>query len=284
MGEVGSLAQLHDRGRAGTAAVGGDVLLNEPVGLGVDVAGAAGEVFDQRLRHAGDLPGGVSVASARASFPVDAEGAGEVVAEDRLVEFGGGDRPGVQRGAVDGAPLAVTGGLDPIADHHVCVQVRVVRAGVVMVERGGDDAGDVELRDTSIGSPGAAAGRNDLALQEFDRFGDGEVVGVGDDRLRPGVGDSPEHAGRLREREREVVAGDRVSALALLGHLVRPVTAAEILAGDRMPGLADQQAELLLGHFATDLERAVQACDAGAHPPPRRGAFLGVVARQRRRK
>ncbi len=48
-----------------------------------------------------------------------------------------------------------------------------------MVERGGDDAGDVELRDTSIGSPGAAAGRNDLSLKEVDRFGDGGVVGVG---------------------------------------------------------------------------------------------------------
>ena len=102
-------------------AVVGDVLIDEPVGLGVDVAGAAGELLDQRLRYAGDFPCGVPVAAARASFPVDAESAGEVVAEDRLVEFGGSDSPGVQRGAVDGAPLAVAGGLDPVADHDVGV-------------------------------------------------------------------------------------------------------------------------------------------------------------------
>lgn len=173
----------------------GDVLLYEPVGLGVDVAGAAGELFDQRRRHAGDLPGGVAVASAWPSFPADAESVGEVVAEDRLVEFGGGNRPRVQRGAVDGAPLAVAGGPDPIADHHVGVQVRVVGAGVVMVEGGRDDTGDVELRDTAPGSLGAAAGSDDLPFQEVEGFRDGGVVGVRDDRLRPGIGNSPQHAG-----------------------------------------------------------------------------------------
>lgn len=147
-----------------------------------------------------------------------------------------------------------------------------------MIEGGRDDAGDVELRDTAPGSPDAAAGGDDVPFQEIDGFGDGGVVGVSDDRLRPGVGDSPQHAGRLRDREREVVACDRVSAFTLLGHLVRPVPAAEILTGDRMPGLADQQSELLLGHFVANLDVAL-GLRYQSPSTPRRGAVHGVVAR-----
>ena len=103
-----------------------DVLVDEPVGRSVDGAGTAGELLDERLRDPEDLPGGVTVSAAWAPFPVDAEHAGQVVAERRLVQFGECDDPPMQWGAVDGAPLAVAGGLDLVGDDDVGVQVRLV--------------------------------------------------------------------------------------------------------------------------------------------------------------
>ena len=257
-GEGGPLAELHDCGSTGTSTVVGDVLLDQAVGHFVDVAGAAGELLDEGLWDSGDLPGGVAVAAAGASLPVDAEGAGEVVAEDGFVKLGDGDDPGVQRVAVDGAPCAVAGGLDAVADHDVGVQVRVVCSGVVVVERCGDHAGGVELCDATFRSLAAGAGGEHFAFQEVERFCDGGVVGVGDDRLRPGVGHSPQHARRLGDRERQVVGRDRVAALALHGLLEDPVPAAEMLAGDRVLPFTDQASELVLGDLVSGLDLALQ--------------------------
>ena len=127
-----------------------------------------------------------------------------------------------------------------------------------MVERCGDQPGGVDLCHAVLGSLGSGAGGEHFAFQEVERFGDGCVVGVGDDRLRPGVRDSPQDARGLRDREREVVTSDRVTALSLHGLLEDPVPAAEMLAGDRVFPFTDQAAELVLGDLVSGLDLALQ--------------------------
>jgi hypothetical protein len=204
-----------------------------------------------------------------------------VVAEDRFVQFGHGDGPVVQRDAVEGAPLAVAHGLDLVGDDDVGVQVRVVGAGVVVVEPGRKDAGDLALHDRSTRSLGAGAGGDDLALDEVQCLLHGLVVGVSNDRLCPGIGDRPQDAGRLRDRERHVEPRHRPPALARLGLLVGAEAGAELLARDRVLSVPDESPEMLLGDLVADLEFTVEACDAGAEPVAGWGALLGVVARQR---
>lgn len=259
----------------------GDVLLDRRLGGGVDVPRTLRERGDKRVRHAGDLPGRVAVAAPGSAFPTDAERSGEVVAEDRLVQFGHGDGPVVQRGAVEGAPLAIAHRLDLVGYDDVGMQVRVVGTGVVVVERGSKDASGVELHDRSTRSLGAGAGGDDLALDEIKCLLDGAVVRVGDDRLRPRVGDRPQDAGRLRDRERHVEPGDRVPALARLGLGVGTESGAELLALDRVLAVPDKSPEVLLGNLVADLEVTIEAGDAGAEPIAGRAALLGVIARQR---
>ncbi len=79
----------------------GNVLVDEAVGLDVDVACAAGELRHQGLGDGGDRPGRVPVAAHVAGFPFDAEDAGHVVGEHGLVQFGEGDDGGVHRPAVE---------------------------------------------------------------------------------------------------------------------------------------------------------------------------------------
>jgi hypothetical protein len=204
-----------------------------------------------------------------------------VVAEDRFVQFGHGDGPVVQRGAVEGAPLAIAHRLDPVGDDDVGMQVRVVGAGVVVIERGRNDAGDLALHDRSTRAFRARPRRDNLALHEVECLGEGAMVCLGDDRLCPGVGDRPQDAGRLRNRERHVEPGHRLPRLARLGLLVGAEAGAELLAADGMLAMADQSPEVLLGDLVADLEFTVEAGDAGAEPVAERGALLGVVARQR---
>lgn len=70
-----------------------DVLIDEVVGRSVDVAGTTGELLDQRLRNAGDLPGGIAVTAARAALPTDTQRPRQVIAERRLMQFGECDNP-----------------------------------------------------------------------------------------------------------------------------------------------------------------------------------------------
>ena len=89
-----------------------------------------------------------------------------------------------------------------------------------MVERGRDHAGGVELHDRSTRSLRTRPRGDDLALDEVECLGDGLEVGVGNDRLRPGIGDRPQDAGGLRDRERHVEPGHRLPAPARVGLLV----------------------------------------------------------------
>ena len=201
------------------------------------------------------------------------------------MEFGGRDAPGVHRVAVEGAPLVVPCGEDLVADHDVGVQVRVAGTGVPVVVRRGDEPSRLDLRDGTIRGAGTHPRGGELALHEVDDVAYGRVVGVGDDRLRAGIGHRPQHAGGLGHREGVVEAGD--GRPWLLRRVVRVllvdrVGAAELVAGDRVPPVADQQRQLGLGDFGADLQAEV--LDAGAHPSAWWCPGLGVVAGQRCRQ
>ena len=80
------------------------------------------------------------------------------------------------------------------------VQLRVAGAGVLVVVRRRDDARDADLGDGAVVVGDARAGGGDLALQVVEHLGDGRVVGVDDQRLSAGVGDTPQDRDRLRAR------------------------------------------------------------------------------------
>lgn len=64
------------------------------------------------------------------------------------------------------------------------MQVRVVGAGVVVVEGCGDRTGDLDLRDRALRSLDTDPGGEDLAFEEVESVDHGGVVGFGDQRLR----------------------------------------------------------------------------------------------------
>ena len=78
-------SQLEDRRVRRLASVLSDVLGDEPVLLRVDVAGASGELRDQRFRNLSDRPRWVPVPAHLARLPGDAEGACHVVGEHGFV-------------------------------------------------------------------------------------------------------------------------------------------------------------------------------------------------------
>ena len=98
-----------------------------------------------------------------------------------------------------------------------------------MVVGGHIEAGGLDLGDGSAVRADAHSGGSELAFHEVADVSDRVVVGVGDDRLGAGIGDAPQDAGRLRDREREVETG----YCLLPRRPVDQVGAAELLAGDR---------------------------------------------------
>jgi hypothetical protein len=200
-----------------------DVLGDEPVGLGVDVTGAGGELRDQFLGHSGDRPCRVAVAAHLAGLPGDAEGAGHVVGEHGFVQFGERDDGGVHRSAVERAPLPIEDGLGLVADDDVRVEVGVAGAGVEVIERGRDQPGDIDLRNRTVPGGCTRASRCNLALHERNHLRNRAMMHLGDERLDPGVRYRPQHRGGLRDREGEVEARHRTSCApgSLLGHDLR---------------------------------------------------------------
>ena len=192
------------------------------------------------------------------------------------------------------------------------VELRVRRAGVVVIERAGDHPGDGHPRDPTAPDPGG----RDALLQHGHRVAQRRVMGLRKQRLRPGVGDAPHYAERLRRRERQIEACNRGARLlrnlfltdALDGFLplrtgqrrIQPrnprrnplprgkqprIRRPELLAGHRMHALAEQPGEVLLGHRVAVRERwtlaGVETGQARAKPRSWRTAGLGVVPGQR---
>ncbi|WP_353057972.1 hypothetical protein [Propionimicrobium sp. PCR01-08-3] len=59
-----------------------------------------------------------------------------------------------------------------------------------MIERGRHDTGDIGLHDRTLRPLRPHPGARHLPLHEIQHLGYGVVVGVGDQRLRAGVGDA----------------------------------------------------------------------------------------------
>ncbi|NYG20007.1 hypothetical protein BJY17_000754 [Agromyces hippuratus] len=220
------------------------------------------------------------VGAALSLFPLHAELAGELVSEQGLVQFGERDNRGVHRAAVDRAPLAIERSLHLVADHDVRVQVRIARPAVEVIERRCDHTGDVDLRNGPVaGCCTGACGRN-LPLEERERLRNGSVVRMHDAFLRRCIGNAPEHARRLRNREREVISGDR--ATATVSALVVRVFASERVPTDRIPAHADQELELSFGDLSALGNRAgSDPWKPGTHPSAWRRALRTVVTSQR---
>lgn len=140
------------------------------------------------------------------------------------------------------------------------VQVRVAGAGVPVVVGRGDEPGGLDMRDRTVGGAESHASGGQFALHEVDDVAYGGVVSVGDDRLGACVGHRPQHTGGLGYRERVVEPGD--SLLDLLLRVIRVllvdrVGTTELVTGDRMPTVPDQQLQLPLRHLRTRFETEV---------------------------
>ena len=78
-------AELHDGLGRRHPTVPCDVLRDELVLLQLDLAGAAGELGDQSIADADDLPLRIAVGAALAEFPLDPDVAAETVGQQRVV-------------------------------------------------------------------------------------------------------------------------------------------------------------------------------------------------------
>lgn len=294
-----------------------DVFRDEAIFLGVDLAGAGGELEHELFRHRRDRPGGVAVAAAIPRLPLHSEQSGEVVGDDRLVQFGERDGRGVHRPPIQRPPPPVQRGLHFVRHDDVRVKVRVGTTGVVVVIGGRGETEGIDLRDRStVGAGHANTGRGDFSFHEVDHLGDRRVMRFGDERLGSGVSDRPQHRRRLRQRERVIVSRDglprsasvffgldlgdrfrtrgraeiRVKSLDTLGDalgrgLVHRVGAAERVACHRVAAHPDEELELLLRYLLAGSDATfAELGEARAEPAAGRIPDLGIVASQRRRK
>ncbi len=200
-----------------------------------------------------------------------------MVGEQPVVALRHRDRGPVHRAGVQGAPPPV-GALHPVGDHDMGVQVRVVVAGVPVVERRGDHPPGLHLRHAVRADPGPGH----VPLHDREDVGDGLPV-RGVDRVAGRiVGQRPQHADRLRDREGAVEPGHRAAPVGTGGVDVRG--AAQGGAGHRVGAVGEQSRHLRRRHLRPGRQAVAvgQAGEAAAQPGARRGAGHGVVAGHRR--
>nr|WP_246425185.1 hypothetical protein [Streptomonospora nanhaiensis] len=194
------------------------------------------------------------------------------------------------------------------------MQLRITTARVVVVERGCEDAGDIDVRDRTVRPGGADAGGRNLAFEERNHLCNRLIMRIRDQRLRAPVRNTPPRRQRLRHRERQIVAGDRAAGAtlgllrldrrdllrtrhrpqlrgevsdplidALLHARVLPIRLTQRLTRDRVAAHPDQKLKLRLGHLPAlgELTTAEVRQDR-PHPKPGRCSLLRVVPLQRR--
>ena len=99
----------------------------------------------------------------------------------------------MHRSAVKRAPPTVKDGLGLVADDHVRVEVGVAGAGVEVIERSRDQAGDIDLRNRTVPGGCPRASRCNLTLHERNHLRNRPMMRLGDQSLDPGIGDRPQH-------------------------------------------------------------------------------------------
>src|SRR5699024_36206 len=102
------------------------------------------------------------------------------------------------------APLAVLGSLHFVRDHHMRVQMRVTGPGVVVIERGRDNACDVDLRNRTVRAGCTDSGGCNLPFDERNHLRNRRMMRLRYQGLCAGVSHCPEHTRRLRDRERVI--------------------------------------------------------------------------------
>ena len=167
-----------------------------------DLAAPRREQADQRFGDADDL--GCAFAD---GFPVDAEPAGELVTQMRLVEVAAGLGLPIQRAAVERAPLAVVA-TGQVRDQDMGVELRVAGPRGAVKELGGDEP----VADEVLGAVDTAPRPARLPFHPPERRVDRAVVRLAHLPRDRRVGEGPQHRHRFRGREREVEARDPVFA------------------------------------------------------------------------
>jgi hypothetical protein len=139
---------------------------DQPVQLGVDLAGALGEAVHQVLGHALEF----AVAVAVSCCPLHPKCPDELALVGGPVDGVRRQPMPVQVAAVQGCPAAVRS-FDPVGDDQVGVQQRVTFSGRPMVEADRQHSLAIHVLDTAV----AAAGPQVL-VQVADRLGDAGMV------------------------------------------------------------------------------------------------------------
>ena len=215
---------------------------DQPVQLGVDLAGALGEASDQRLRH----PLQLAVAVGVRRRPLHPERPDELALVGGPVDGVRGQPMPVQVPAVQRCPASVRP-LDPVGDDQVGVQQRIAFSGRPVVEPDRQQPLSGHVLDTAV----AAAGPQVL-VQVADRLGQPGVMG----------GQHGSAGGRVAEAVEDRDALGRPQYHVEGGHGVAAMRAAEQLAGR---GVAALEHGLEPGHRCFALQP--EAAGAGAVPP-----------------
>ena len=216
----------------------------------------------------------------------------------------------MQGARVQAAPPAVDA-LDLVRHDQVRVQLRIPGPRVEVIETRSDHASHGHTCHATVPD----AGCRDPFLEQGQHVAHGGMVGLGDAGLRGGIGNAPQHAHRLRRREREIESRNGLGLLAcnlLVADLLdRPlarlgrqlvgqarnavsdaflrrthlrIRQAQFRTGQGVHAAAEELLEMLLGHRVTDRERwalsGVEAVESAAGPGAGRAARLGVVASQ----
>ncbi len=225
-------------------------------GLGehlLDLVAPLAELVDDRLGDAGDIRHAVDDGS-----PLDAEAAGEEVAEVGLVEVAAGGGVVEERPGVEGAP-GVGDGVGEVGDDDVGVQERVAGPAGAVVEGGGDEA-------EGLDALAPVPGDDDLALVVADDLVDGLPVGLADGGPPLRVGEGPEDADALGRAEGVVEAG------AALGRLVRH--GVDVYVGTPDPP-GEPSGRLRAGLLPFELPGAEEPADEGGRDAELGGCLLG---------
>ena len=173
---------------------------------------------------------------------------------------------------IKSAPSPV-GALDPVGDDHMGVQVRVTVAGVPMVEPRCEHPAGTDLH----GPLGADTREQGPVLNQPEDVDDRGVMRAG--HRGPGLlaAQTPQDAGRLRDRERQVEPGHHPRRIRLRPQAQRDP-------GHRVPRGPEQVRQLLLGHHIADPDRGGgvgrQPDQACPQPQPLRVPGSGVVVDQ----
>jgi hypothetical protein len=293
-----------------------DILRDQNISGNLDVARAGRELPHQHIRHPRDLKRRVTPLSPLPHLPTEAKITSEMVGENRVVMLRQGDDRGVHRTTIQGPPLPIMSTLHLVYDHHMSVQLRIGRPAVVMVVRRRNHAKDIHLRNRPVPDIRTNPGHGNVTLHQIDDLCNGRMMRLHDHRLRATIGNSPQRADTLRDRERIIEPRNSTATMPNvllrldIGDRLRPLSDTqpcrelpdagvdslrrglevqprlpERFAGDGIATQPEKELQVRLRHRPARFELTItETMNTGPHPETRRCSLLLVVPRQRRRQ